>query len=271
MPAGNQYRTPGLPRQIIGDGLIVFGLVFTAFLCAVMLHRIRTVVLKADYQEMFMYEIVVCVILLIFFLDVRFGFFTHFRPLVLRIAGWTLRILVTAFSVVILFFAGKILSGCLIQDAGEAEHVIVLGMALEDGKPTKDLIFRLDTARSYLSAHPRVKLILTGGNPDASGRTEAAVMRELLLERGVSEESMVLEDQAETTKENFSNTVSLLSPDKPVVLVSSNYHMDRAVQTARSAGFTNIMRLPAPSDGLAFAANLMSEVVLEINELTLKK
>ena len=55
----------------------------------------------------------------------------------------------------------------------------------------------------------------------------------------------------------------------PVVLISSNYHMDRAAQTAKSAGFSNGLRLPAPSSFLSFGANVMSEVVLELNELTL--
>ena len=47
--------------------------------------------------------------------------------------------------------------------------------------------------------------------------------------------------------------------------------MDRAVQTAKSAGFTNILRLPAPSSFLGYGANVMSEVILELNELTLRQ
>ena len=82
-------------------------------------------------------------------------------------------------------------------------------------------------------------MILTGGNADASGRTEAAVMREILAERGVADVRMILEDQAKSTKDNFKNTAQIIDPGKPVVLISSDYHMDRAVQTAKAAGFTN--------------------------------
>ena len=88
------------------------------------------------------------------------------------------------------------------------------------------------------------------GNAGEDGRTEAAVMRDLLLAQGVSEESLRLEDQAATTKENFRNTARMIDPAQPVVLISSNYHMDRAVRTAKSAGFSRILRLPAPSDPL---------------------
>ncbi len=115
-------------------------------------------------------------------------------------------------------------------------------------------------------------MILTGGNADdVSGRTEAAVMRDILIDRGLTEDQMILEDQAASTKDNFRNTAQIIDPDRPVVLISSNYHMDRAVQTAKRSGFSDIMRLPAPSSFLSYGANVMSEVVLELNELTLKQ
>ena len=59
----------------------------------------------------------------------------------------------------------------------------------------------------------------------------------------------------------------MLDPDAPVVLISSDYHMDRAAAMAEAAGFTRILRLPAPSEPLYYGANLMWEVVLDLNEL----
>lgn len=47
--------------------------------------------------------------------------------------------------------------------------------------------------------------------------------------------------------------------------------MDRAVQTAKSAGFSDVLPLPAPSSFLHYGADVMYEVILEINEFTLKK
>ena len=63
----------------------------------------------------------------------------------------------------------------------------------------------------------------------------------------------------------------MIDPAQPVVVISSNYHMDRAVQTAKSAGFSHVLRLPAPSSIFSYGANVMNEVVLELNELTLKQ
>ena len=54
-------------------------------------------------------------------------------------------------------------------------------------------------------------------------------------------------------------------------MISSNYHMDRAFWIASENGFTHVMRLPAPSEFKAFGANMLSEVVLDLNDLTKKK
>ena len=257
-------------RQKIGTILIVLAVAFTVYLSVIMIRRINTVVLKAAYTKIFCNELAACAFFILFALDVRFGF-TGAENMVLKIAGWCLRILVVFVTAVLLFFIGKITIGSFICTEAPAKNAIVLGLALENGKPTDDLVSRLDTAEKYLQRNPDTTLILTGGNPDETGRTEAAVMRDILTERGVREDRMRLEDQAETTKDNFRNTARLTDPEEPIVLISSNYHMDRAVQTAHSAGFSKILRLPAPSSLISFGANVMWEVMLELDGLVFGK
>ena len=265
MKAGK--RTSGA-RRIIGDILLVLAVLLLIDVAAVMPARVSAYVQKADTQKVFIYEIFLGVILLLFALDVRFSLFTRWKPAFLRAVGWLLRTAVVLASAVILFFCGKVIIGGMIQTAGPANYAICLGLALENGQPAPDLVARLETAREYLEKYPEARLILTGGNADASGRTEAAVMRELLTERGVPEDRLILEDQAKSTKENFRNIAGILSAGEPVVMISSNYHMDRAVRIASKNGFPQVMRLPAPSGFLAFGANMLSEVVLDLNDLT---
>ena len=62
-------------RRIIGDILIALVILLSADVVIVMLHRINAVVLKSDYTELFEYELILCVILLLFALDVRFNLF----------------------------------------------------------------------------------------------------------------------------------------------------------------------------------------------------
>ena len=255
-------------RRIAGDVLLALAVLLTVEVIIVMSARIHAVVLKADNRKVFMYELILCAVLLVFALDVRFSLFTRWKPAVLKGIGWILRTAVVLFSAVILFFCGKVIIGGMIHTANQADYAIVLGLALENGEPAPDLLSRLDTARGYLEKYPEAKLILTGGNADESGRTEADVMRDVLTERGVPEDRLILEDQAKSTRENFRNIAGIVSGEEPVVMISSDYHMDRAVRIASANGFARVMRLPAPSGFLAYGANMLSEVVLDLNDLT---
>ena len=254
-------------RRIAGDILLAPAVLLTADVAFVMPARINAVVLKADYRDVFMYQLILCAILLLFALDVRFNLFTRWKAAVLRGAGWVLRAVVALLTAVIVFFCGKVVAGGMINTAARADHVIVLGLALENGEPAPDLLARLDTAEKYLEKYPGARLILTGGNADGSGRTEAAVMRDILTARGVPEDRLILEDRAQTTKENFGNIAAIVPAEEPVVLVSSNYHMDRAARNASESGFSHVMRLPAPSRFWTFGANMLWEVVLDLNDL----
>ena len=258
-------------RRIIGDILLVLTVLLLIDAAFVMPAKIHAVVQKADYQEIFMYEMILCMILLLFALDIRYNVFTRWKPVIHRGIGWLMHTVIVLFSPVIIFLCGKVIIGSMVNTAGQADYAIVLGLALENGKPAPDLLARLDTARDYLERYPEAQLILTGGNADESGRTEVAVMRDILIEQGVPDDRLILEDQAQTTKENFRNIAGIVSVKDPVVMISSNYHMDRAFRIASENGFTHVMRLPAPSEFKAFGANMLSEVVLDLNDLTKKK
>jgi uncharacterized SAM-binding protein YcdF (DUF218 family) len=77
-----------------------------------------------------------------------------------------------------------------------------------------------------------------------AGRTEAAVMRELLLGAGVPASRIILEDRARTTLENFACSGPILRRlgAGRVLLVTDAWHMTRALLLARRHGL-----LPEPS------------------------
>ena len=54
--------------------------------------------------------------------------------------------------------------------------------------------------------------LFTGWKP--AGRAEAAVMRDILTEHGVPEDRLILEDQAQTTKESFRNIAGIVSVEE---------------------------------------------------------
>ena len=248
-------------RRAAGDVLIVLAAAFIIYLSVIMVQRISIVVLKSSYLGGFVLELVMCAFFLLLGMDLRFGIFTRKKSGARRAAGWGLRVFVILVAALLLFFTGRVLKGCFMKTEAPADYAIVLGMALEDGKPSEDLLYRLDTAEKYWRGHPESILILTGGLPDESGRTEADVMHDILAERGVPEDRMMLDDKAANTKENLVNAAQLTGTGAPVVLISSNYHIDRAVRLAEDVGFTEVLRLPAPASWTTFGSNVMWEVM----------
>ena len=61
-------------------------------------------------------------------------------------------------------------------------------------------------------------------------------MREMLVARGVPAEIIHLEDRSRITIENVRNAVALLGEGKRVALVTSDYHVERALQDCARAG-----------------------------------
>lgn len=123
-----------------------------------------------------------------------------------------------------------ILAGWLPDDELDDSYVVILGTKLnEDGTPSKLLQNRLDAARSYEGQD--VHYIVSGAG-------EAAVMKSYLMENGIEEENILVEDQAANTYENIVFSVELL-PDRlsSFTLISSDFHVYRAQAMASSLGY----------------------------------
>ncbi|MBO4461026.1 MAG: YdcF family protein [Clostridiales bacterium] len=255
---------PSVPRRVIGDLLIALTVIFTIWLSVIMVQRILSVVLVESYAMMFVAELAICLIFLLFSIDVRTGFLSKAESVVVKTLAWLLRIVLILSCGLVLFTLGKIIIHANTHDTPTAQNAIVLGLALQNGKPTDDLISRIETARQFSESNPDAKLILTGGNADVTGKTEAVIMQELLTEKGVAEDRMILEDKATSTKENFANVAGLIDPAAPVVIITSDYHMDRASIIANSAGFKSVLCDPAPSKLIEYPANIMWEIVNEL-------
>ncbi len=258
----------GTVCRFLEDFFLTAVVLFTAYLSAVMIRRIRAVALADIYKRVFRVELCLCAALLVSALDIRFGLFSRAVPLPLYSLGRFISAAVRAGSVLVLLLAGHVAAGGLISDPAGERYAVVPGMALENGEPNRDLLLRVSTAEDLARSDPDVTLILTGGNPGSAGRTEAAVMRELLTAGGVPAERIVLEDRSADTAANFRNCARLCPPDEPVVIITSNYHMNRAVRLAKKAGFKRIRRMPAPACAAYYPANLMWEVVMEIHDFS---
>jgi uncharacterized SAM-binding protein YcdF (DUF218 family) len=78
-------------------------------------------------------------------------------------------------------------------------------------------------------------------------RSEAAAMRDFLVELGVPATAVVLEERSRNTRENALYTAEVLQAQGigPVLLVTSALHMPRALATFQAAG---VDAIPAATD-----------------------
>ncbi|MBP3523005.1 MAG: YdcF family protein [Clostridia bacterium] len=124
--------------------------------------------------------------------------------------------------------------------SGRYDAIVLLGYALDgQDRPTQELCLRAQAAaRAYAQGMAKV-IVASGGAAPGHDITEAAVMARLLGEAGVPEGAVVLEDQSQNTMENMRFAAQKLGGAKGrrVLVVTSDYHLRRAVMTARRVGF----------------------------------
>ncbi|HEX7305486.1 YdcF family protein [Lentzea sp.] len=123
------------------------------------------------------------------------------------------------------------------------DGIIVLGAGLIGSRVPKLLANRLDRAmRLYhrdRAAGRTPVIVVTGGRGSDEDVSEAFAMREYLVERGIPDEEIVMEDQATTTDENLRYSKELLAErghTGRVVAVTNNYHVFRTAVLSRNQG-----------------------------------
>lgn len=138
------------------------------------------------------------------------------------------------------------------------DGIIVLGGAVdpERSRPHGEVALNESAARITETVvlarrHPEAKILLSGGDasifPRAGAEMEADATRRLMVELGVAEERILVEDRSRNTYENAVDSYALAAPKPGAVwlLVTSAAHMPRAVGCFRKVGWPV---LPYPVD-----------------------
>lgn len=140
------------------------------------------------------------------------------------------------------------------------DYIIVLGAQVRENRPSVVLKYRLDAAIDYLNKNPDTVCIVSGGQGGNEPFSEAKVMAEYLLDKGIEENRILIEDKSTNTVENIKNSKRLLEePYNGVGIVTNNFHMFRAVQIAKKQGLEGICGIAADSNVLYLPNNILRE------------
>lgn len=141
-----------------------------------------------------------------------------------------------------------------------ADYLVVLGAQWKGTRPSTVLRKRLDKAVEYLEENPETKVIVSGGQGGDESMTEAAGMREYLLQVGIREDRILVEDESRNTYENLVLSGGLLDrKENKVVIVTNNFHMFRALNIAKKQGYAHVEGLAADSVAGMGPNNLLRE------------
>lgn len=143
------------------------------------------------------------------------------------------------FSFIILLFVLYLAFFQFVPHIYNFEYIIIHGCGLLDGdRISKLLSNRIDKAiKVYHKGKDKAMLICSGGQGSNETISEAEAIKRYLIEKGISEDHILLEDKSTTTNENliFSNDIiTSRGGSKRTALVSSNYHIYRCVLFAHT-------------------------------------
>ena len=121
---------------------------------------------------------------------------------------------------------------------GTTQAIIVLGAQVKpDGTLSLQLQYRMELALEQYRAHPQV-IVVCGAQGGNEPMTEAQAMHDYLVSNDVPEGDILMDDTSFNTRQNLTNAQKLLGDDvKKVLIVTSNYHLPRAMALARDTGF----------------------------------
>ena len=160
---------------------------------------------------------------------------------------------------VFLTILGLILSKMNVKPVNNLDYIIVLGAQVKENGPSVVLKYRLDRAVSYLKENINTLVIVSGGQGVNEPATEASVMKEYLIESGINEERIIIEDKSNTTKENLINSKKITGNNKSIGIVTNNFHMYRALLIGEKYK-VNAVGIPSNSNAYYLPNNLLREM-----------
>ena len=133
------------------------------------------------------------------------------------------------FLLVVLKMRDIYVAGKTTADRGQV--IIVLGCRVRGNEPSAELIKRADAAYKFLLLNPDSVAILSGGQGKDENISEALCLQQLLLDRGIMKDRLILEDKSSSTEENIKNSLEIMAQlgmKKEAAVATSMYHQKRA-------------------------------------------
>jgi uncharacterized SAM-binding protein YcdF (DUF218 family) len=145
--------------------------------------------------------------------------------------------IVIAGLLISLFYVGylhyKIIQHANMDVPKNADYMIILGARVKGKVPSLALKYRIDHAANYLKENPDTIAIASGGKGPVEDISEAECIKRELMQHGIEESRIILEDKSTDTYENIGFSKKFIPEDSEIGLVVTNdFHIFRAKMIA---------------------------------------
>ena len=145
------------------------------------------------------------------------------------------------------------------------QTVIVLGCGIRGERVSVGLAKRLDKAAEYHKNNPDAMIIVSGGQGPQEDIPEALAMKRYLVDKGIAEDKIIMEDKSTSTITNFRYSRAIMDEMglslSSVVFVTNGYHVYRAESYAKDEGFTEVAHLGTNIIWYTIPMNYMREML----------
>ena len=134
------------------------------------------------------------------------------------------------------------------DQARPVDAIVVMGAAQYDGEPSPQLAARLDHVVELWPQGVAPLVVVTGGNQPGDRFTEAEASARYLVDRGVPEDAVVLENEGGNSYQSLEGVAGLLGDRglSDVLIVTDPYHSLRSRLIAEELGLDAYVS-PTPS------------------------
>jgi len=153
-----------------------------------------------------------------------------------------------------------IIRAALVTPPKNLDTIIVLGAKVNGTSPSGALRNRIQTAADYLIENPETIVIASGGQGPDEGISEAECIRRGLIERGIDESRILMEDASTSTFENLSFSLPLIDKENPSVgIVTNNFHVYRSMKLASTFDGYDFYAVPVATSLFSFPHYMVRE------------
>lgn len=158
------------------------------------------------------------------------------------------------------------------DEARQVDAIVVMGAAQFNGRPSEVLSARLDHALTLYQQGYAPVIIVTGGKMEGDVYTEAGTSEQYLLDRGVPQHAILMEDEGSDTWASMQGVARVVRSREieSVLIVSDGFHLYRSERMAEAVGLDAYSSAAPDSPIRKWSGNEFSYVIRETGAVILQ-